>query len=127
LGRVTETKRRINLVALLSIIVCVIGLFIYAFAAKPEAKELGRIAYAMGLLAALLQLGGQMVNLLGEGMNAFETALEKLIALGRVSISKYDRLYRVEIVISGNTYDAQSINKLDACIQLLRRVSGTKE
>jgi Na+/phosphate symporter len=50
--------------AILSIIVLIIGLIIYAISKNPEAKELGRIAFAMGLLAALLQLGGQSINLL---------------------------------------------------------------
>jgi hypothetical protein len=50
--------------ALLSIIVCIVGLLAYAISTNPKVQELGRIAYAMGLLAALLQLGAQVVNLL---------------------------------------------------------------
>lgn len=49
--------------AILSLIVLIIGLIVYAISNNPKAQELGRIAFAMGLLAALLQLGGQTVNL----------------------------------------------------------------
>lgn len=50
--------------ALLSIIVLLIGLVVYAISSNPKAQELGRISFAMGLLAALLQLGGQAISLL---------------------------------------------------------------
>jgi len=39
----------------LSLLVAVIGLLIYVLASKTEVKEIGRIAYAMGLLAFLLK------------------------------------------------------------------------
>lgn len=53
--------------AILSIIVLVIGLIVYAISNNAKASELGRIAFAMGLLAALLQLGGQAISLFGKG------------------------------------------------------------
>lgn len=46
----------------LSFLVCIIGLLFYIFAANPKVSEVGRIAYAMGLLAFLLQ-ASQAVSL----------------------------------------------------------------
>ena len=51
------------MVALLSIIVTVVGLLMYALSANPKIQEIGRIMFMMGLLAALLQLGGSSVSL----------------------------------------------------------------
>ena len=49
----------------LSLLVCIIGLLVYILAANPKAAELGRIAYFAGLLAFLLQVSPQLINLLG--------------------------------------------------------------
>lgn len=38
-----------------SLLVAIIGVLIYAFAANPKLAEIGRISYAFGLLAFLLQ------------------------------------------------------------------------
>lgn len=48
----------------ISLVVCLVGLFMYYAAAKAETKEAGRIMFAFGLLAFLLQLGPQVVGLL---------------------------------------------------------------
>lgn len=37
-----------------SLLVCVVGALVYALAANPKMVELGRLAYACGLLAFLL-------------------------------------------------------------------------
>jgi hypothetical protein len=50
--------------ALLSILVLIFGLLLYAMAEKPKPQEIGKICFFAGLLAALLQLGGQMVSLI---------------------------------------------------------------
>jgi hypothetical protein len=47
----------------LSLLVCVLGAFVYALAANPKAAELGRGAYECGLLAFLLQLAPKFVDL----------------------------------------------------------------
>lgn len=48
----------------LSLLVCVLGAFVYALAANPKAAELGRGAYECGLLAFLLQLAPHFLQLL---------------------------------------------------------------
>lgn len=50
---------------LISLLVAVIGLLVYALAANAKVAELGRIAFACGLLAFLLQLGPHALSLLG--------------------------------------------------------------
>jgi len=47
----------------LALLVSVIGLLVYALSTNPKFAEIGRIAYAMGLLAFLLQLS-KMITLL---------------------------------------------------------------
>lgn len=49
---------------LVSLVVCLVGGFLYYAAAKAETKECGRIMFAFGLLAFLLQLGPQVIALL---------------------------------------------------------------
>ena len=51
----------------LSLLVAVIGLFVYAFASNAKIAELGRIAWGCGLLAFLLTGAGPLINLLGGG------------------------------------------------------------
>lgn len=48
----------------LAFVVCIVGLLVYVMVGSehPKAQELGRIAYAMGLLAFLLQ-ASQAVSL----------------------------------------------------------------
>lgn len=45
-------------------LVCIIGLLCYALATNPKVVEIGRIMFAMGLLATLLLLGaGHVIHL----------------------------------------------------------------
>lgn len=37
------------------VVLCVVGLFLYVLATKPEVKEIGRIAFGVCLLAAMLR------------------------------------------------------------------------
>jgi Na+/phosphate symporter len=48
----------------LSLLICIIGLLVYVLATNPKTVELGRIAFAFGLLAFLLRLSGDAVKLL---------------------------------------------------------------
>lgn len=50
----------------LSLLVCIIGLLVYVLSGNPKVSEMGRIAFAMGLLAFLLQVR-EVVSLLGPG------------------------------------------------------------
>jgi len=47
-----------------SLLVAVIGVLMYVLATNGKLVEIGRIAFAFGLLAFLLQLSPQMINLL---------------------------------------------------------------
>ncbi len=47
----------------LSLLVCVIGVLMYALSANPKLSEIGRLAYFAGLLAFLLQ-ADKLVGLL---------------------------------------------------------------
>jgi Na+/phosphate symporter len=40
-----------------SLLVSVVGAFVYAFAGKPKLEEIGRLMFGFGLLAFLLQVG----------------------------------------------------------------------
>jgi Na+/phosphate symporter len=44
------------MVIYLSLLVCVVGALVYALSANPKLVEIGRIAFAFGLLAFLLQV-----------------------------------------------------------------------
>jgi hypothetical protein len=46
----------------LSLAVCIIGALVYAFAVNPKLQEIGRLAYACGLLAFLLETVPRMVG-----------------------------------------------------------------
>lgn len=48
----------------LSLLVCIAGLLVYALASKDKVVELGRLSFACGLLAFLLQIGGAMATFL---------------------------------------------------------------
>ena len=48
---------------LISVLVALCGLLMYAFAANPKVSEIGRIMFAFGLLAALIQSGGAGIAL----------------------------------------------------------------
>lgn len=47
----------------LSLLVALIGLLAYALSANPKVQELGRISYAMGLLAFLLRVTGPAIGI----------------------------------------------------------------
>lgn len=48
----------------LSLLVALLGLLVYILADKPKPVELGRLAFACGLLAFLLKLNENMVGVL---------------------------------------------------------------
>jgi len=50
------------MVVFLSLLIAIIGLLVYFVSSKPKVAELGRIAYAMGLLAFLLQVSEKIVS-----------------------------------------------------------------
>lgn len=52
------------MVILISVLLSLIGLLMYAFAANPKLQEVGRIMFAFGFLAFLLQLGPFVANVL---------------------------------------------------------------
>lgn len=47
----------------ISLLVSLIGLLMYAFAANPKLQEIGRISYFVGLLAFLLSAGPKIAEL----------------------------------------------------------------
>lgn len=49
------------MVIYLSVLVALIGLLVYGFAANPKAAELGRIAYFCGLLSFLMTGGAARI------------------------------------------------------------------
>lgn len=51
---------------LVSLAVALIGVLMYALSANPKLVEIGRIMFAFGLLAALLQVGSASFSLLGK-------------------------------------------------------------
>lgn len=48
----------------ISLLLCLIGLLMYAFAANPKLQEIGRITYFAGLLAFLLRITEAAVSVL---------------------------------------------------------------
>ena len=51
----------IHMVIYLSLLVCIVGVLMYALSANPKVAELGRISYFAGLLAFLLVVAGAHV------------------------------------------------------------------
>lgn len=51
------------MVIYLSLLVAVLGLLVYVLASKAEVKELGRIAYGVGLLAFLLKIAESAIHI----------------------------------------------------------------
>ena len=47
----------------LSLLVAVVGALMYALSANPKLAEMGRLAFAVGLLAFLITIPGHMVGL----------------------------------------------------------------
>lgn len=48
----------------LSLLVCVVGLLMYALCVNPKLAEIGRLAYACGLLAFLLETVPKLVGII---------------------------------------------------------------
>lgn len=48
----------------LPLLVCIIGLVIYALTTNAKASELGRIMFAFGLLVSLFQVAGEVLAIL---------------------------------------------------------------
>jgi len=53
------------MIIFVSLLVCLIGVLMYALDINPKLQEIGRIAYGVGLLVFLLRLGPEVVNLFG--------------------------------------------------------------
>jgi hypothetical protein len=51
----------------LSLLVALAGVLAYALSANPKIQEIGRLAYACGLLAFLLVGAGRLLQLLPQG------------------------------------------------------------
>lgn len=52
------------LIIILPLLVCLVGLLVYALSANPKVAELGRIMFACGLLLTLVVAGSPAVRLL---------------------------------------------------------------
>lgn len=52
------------LIAIVPLVVAIIGLLVYALSANPKVAELGRLAFACGLLVTLFAMAGHTVRLL---------------------------------------------------------------
>lgn len=53
------------MIIVISLLVALIGLLMYALSANPKLQEIGRIMFAFGLLAFLLRIEPTAINLLG--------------------------------------------------------------
>lgn len=52
------------MIALIPILVCILGALVYALSNNAKVAEMGRIAFAFGLLVTLLYVGNQSVSVL---------------------------------------------------------------
>jgi len=50
-------------ISYLPLLVCVVGMLVYALSTNAKAAELGRIAFAFGLLIALMSMAHHVVRL----------------------------------------------------------------
>ncbi len=50
-------------IAYLPLLVCVVGALVYGLASNPKAQELGRLAYACGLVAFCFALASHVVRI----------------------------------------------------------------
>jgi len=48
---------------MIPVLVCVVGVLVYALASNGKVQELGRIAYAFGLLVTLWEVAGRVLRL----------------------------------------------------------------
>jgi hypothetical protein len=49
----------------LSLLIAIIGALVYALAGNPKLAELGRLSFAVGLLAFLLKISDPLIHILG--------------------------------------------------------------
>lgn len=54
------------MIILLPLLICIIGLVVYALAANPKVAELGRLSFWVGLLVFLLHFGADSLGSLGK-------------------------------------------------------------
>jgi hypothetical protein len=52
-----------QLTIVIPLLVCILGMLVYALAASPKVAELGRLAYAAGLLVTLFAFSGHVFRL----------------------------------------------------------------
>lgn len=52
-----------NITVLLALAIALLGLVVYLVVANPKAQEVGRISFAMGLLAFLLAVDGRALHI----------------------------------------------------------------
>lgn len=52
------------LISLATVLIALVGLLLYVLASNPKVVEIGRLAFACGLLATCMALGGRLVKLL---------------------------------------------------------------
>lgn len=52
-----------TIIAIIPLLACIAGLLIYVLASNPKLTELGRIAFACGLLVTLAVFAGHTVHL----------------------------------------------------------------
>jgi Na+/phosphate symporter len=53
-------------IILVSLLVALVGVLMYALSVNPKLQEIGRISFAFGLLVFLLRLNPEMVNIFGQ-------------------------------------------------------------
>lgn len=53
-----------SMIVLIPLLVAITGLVIYAISTNPKIQEIGRIAYACGLLVTVFVVAGQSVRIL---------------------------------------------------------------
>jgi|GEM_PF-2742832 len=51
-----------TLTILLPLLVAIVGMLVYALAAGPKPAEIGRLAYACGLLVTLFELASHVIK-----------------------------------------------------------------
>ena len=52
-----------TVIALVSVLVCVLGLLLWVLPLPPKVQEAGKIMFAAGLLASLLAVAGKAIKL----------------------------------------------------------------
>lgn len=52
------------MIIFLSLLVALIGALVYGLSSNPKVQELGRLSFGCGLLAFLLRVGPEIVNVL---------------------------------------------------------------